>query len=70
MSDTEHKVHNHFSNCLGSALTAAQEIHTAMCLFDPNHAAQANLNRALHNALIVAEECRQAHKERKESSHV
>lgn len=43
-------------------LNAAFEIHLAMCLFDDDHAAQANLNSAMHSALIGAEQCRQLHK--------
>ena len=42
-------------------LDAAREIHTAMCLFDDDHAAQANLNAAIYSALIGAERCRQLH---------
>jgi len=32
-----------------------------MALFNEGHAAQRNLNVALHNVLIIAEECRQQH---------
>ena len=42
-------------------LSAAREIHIAMCLFDDDHAAQAHLNTAMHSALIGAEQCRQLH---------
>lgn len=53
------KTRNHIHNCMSGALTAAQEIHIAMCCVDYDHAVHANLDRALHNVLIVAEECRQ-----------
>lgn len=42
-------------------LHAATHIHTAICLFDDDHAAQAQLNSALHSALIGAEQCRKLH---------
>jgi len=51
---------NHIHNCLSSALSAAKEIDVAMCRFPNNHAAHMNLNDALHNVLVIAEECRQA----------
>ena len=46
---------------LTQCLNAAEEIHTAMALFDDEHSAQTNLNKALHSALIGAEQCRQLH---------
>ena len=42
-------------------LQAATEIHIAMCLFDDDNAAQANLNRALHAVLSGAGVCREFH---------
>ena len=45
----------------GQFLRAATEIHVAMCLFADEHAAQSTLNKALQNALIGAETCRQIH---------
>lgn len=54
------RTRNHIHNCMSGALTAAQEIHIAMCRVDEGHAVHANFDRALHNVLIVAEECRQA----------
>lgn len=42
-------------------LNTAREIHTAMCLFNDDHAGQAYLNAAMHSALIGAEQCRQLH---------
>lgn len=42
-------------------LDAASAIHVAMCLFDEDHAAQANLNEAMHAVLVGAEQCRQLH---------
>jgi hypothetical protein len=42
-------------------LDAARQIHVAMCLFSDDHAAQANLNDAMHSALIGAGVCRQIH---------
>lgn len=52
---------NLFHTIMSLSLAAAQEIHASMCLFDADHAAQANLNRAMHSVLIAAEQCRQAH---------
>lgn len=46
-------------------LTAVEGIHTAMCLFDDDHAGQKHLNNAMHSALIGAEQCRQLHKSEK-----
>lgn len=40
-------------------LDAADNIHTAMCHFDEQHAGQAYLNEALQCALVGAEEIRQ-----------
>lgn len=42
-------------------LSAATEIHTAMCLFDDNHFAQSRLNKAMHSVLIGAAQCCQLH---------
>lgn len=42
-------------------LDAARHIHTAMCLFEDDHAAQGYLNMAMQSALIGAEQCRQLH---------
>ena len=42
-------------------LEAAKSIHIAMCLFNDDHAAQANLNAAMKSVLIGAEQCRQLH---------
>jgi len=42
-------------------LDAARSIHIAMCLFSDDHAAQRDLNTAMHAALIGAEQCRQLH---------
>lgn len=50
-----------FHNCLSASLSAAQEIHIAMCNIGDDFAAQKSLNTALHNVLIIAEQCRQAH---------
>lgn len=47
-------------------LTTAKDLHTAMCLFDDDHAAQKYLNSAMHSALIGAEQCRQLHKTEKQ----
>lgn len=46
-------------------LNAAKEIHTAMCLFGDDHAAQSHLNSALHSALNGVEQCRQLHGSKK-----
>ncbi|SDD93442.1 hypothetical protein SAMN05216337_101783 [Bradyrhizobium brasilense] len=46
-------------------LSAAQHIHVAMCRFPDDHAAQEELNAALHNVLIGAEQCRQLHESEK-----
>ena len=35
-------------------LDAAKDVHIAMCLFDDEHAAQKNLNGAMHSVLIGA----------------
>lgn len=43
-------------------LNAALNIHIAMCRFSDDHAAQEYLNKAMHSALIGAEQCRQLHK--------
>jgi hypothetical protein len=48
-----------------SCLNAADNIHTAMCLFDDDHAAQKHLNSALHAVLTGAEQCRQLHESAK-----
>lgn len=50
---------DHNSNCMSNALSAAQEIHIAMCLFPEGHRAHGNLIAAMHSVLIVAEEARQ-----------
>jgi hypothetical protein len=50
---------------LTQCLTAATDIHTAMCLFDDDHHAQQYLNKAMHSALIGAEQVRQLHKSTK-----
>lgn len=42
-------------------LSAMDNIHTAMCLFDDGHAGQKHLNDALHAVLVGAEQCRQLH---------
>lgn len=47
-------------------LSAATEIHTAMCLFSADHPAQSQLNSAMHSVLIGAEQCRQQHAKPKE----
>lgn len=52
---------NNASICMSNALSAAVQINIAMCLFPEGHAAQVNLNRAMQNALIIAEQCRQVH---------
>lgn len=46
-------------------LTAAREIHIAMCRFNDEHAAQDFLNGAMQSVLIGAEQCRQLHKAEK-----
>ena len=46
-------------------LDAARDIHIAMCRFSDDHAAQEYLNKAMHSALIGAEQCRQIHKSSK-----
>lgn len=46
-------------------LSAANDIHTAMCRFDDDHAAQMYLNSALHSVLTGAEQCRQLHESKK-----
>lgn len=43
-------------------LNAAEEIHTAMCLFSDDHAAQAHLNKAMQSVLIGAQQCNQLHR--------
>lgn len=64
---------DHTANCLMHSLDAARHISNAMMLFDRRHAGQIELLKALHNALIVAEECRQAwgarRQERPEGEH-
>lgn len=47
-------------------LNAATHLHVAMCLFSDDHAAQSHLNKAMHNVLIGAEQCRQLHASQKE----
>lgn len=42
-------------------LNAARDIQIAMCRVDDEHAAQEYLNKAMHSALIGAEQCRQLH---------
>lgn len=55
MSDANRRLNG---TVLGSALTAANEIHIALCHTSNRYATRA-LTRALHNVLIVAEEARQ-----------
>lgn len=42
-------------------LDAAKSIHIAMCLFNDDHAAQANLNDALSSVLAGAGQCLRLH---------
>lgn len=42
-------------------LSAAKEIHIAMCLFGDDHFAQKHLNSALQSALIGAQQCVKLH---------
>lgn len=46
---------------LGQFLAGAEKVHIAMCLFDDDHTAQANLNGALNSMLIGAQVCAQIH---------
>lgn len=46
----------HFRVCMSSALDAARSVHNAACI----GGTQPHLTTAMHNLLIVAEECRQA----------
>lgn len=56
---------DHTANCLTHALGAADKISTALCLSKRDGpVVQGHLIDALHSALIVAEEARQAWKER------
>lgn len=59
LADAEFR--RHFSICLTNALKAAERIHVALChMQPPDHTNERVLLDAMHSALIVAEECRQA----------
>lgn len=50
---------------LTSFLNAAQEIQIAMCLFDDDHRAQEDLNRALGSVMAGADVCLHLHRSAK-----